>query len=265
MNCQEAKPLLSAFADGELNGEAGSSVGAHIARCPACARQAEEHRTLKGKLRAAVSTQTAPTGLETRIRSRLREQPRAVPWWQAGWPRFAGAAAGVALLTVSLWATVWRPMERQVMAALGIGAGDHVHCTLERKSPPIGQQNRPIDPEYGDLLVRVKSAMPGDYELLESHYCRWQGRRFQHIVFGRDGHKVSLIVTPKKDAEGFPRHALMAKMRQDGIPLYRARIQAVETAGFESGRNLAFVVSDLEPGENLRLLAALAPAIRERM
>lgn len=263
MRCQEVGPKLGAFADKELPAGEHAEVADHVSGCEACALKVRQINTLQGRLRTAVASQAPPLGLETRIRANLGSKPSL--WSHSPFPRLAMAALGLVVLTAGLWATVWKPMERQMLSVLGIGASDHVHCTLERKSPPIGQVQRPIDPEYGDLLARVQAAMPKDLQLLESHFCRWQGRRFQHIVFGRDANKVSLIVTPKKGADSFPRLALLASMRAQGIPVYQAHIGQSQTAGFESGHNLAFLVSDLAADENVKLLASLAPAIRDRM
>lgn len=262
MHCQEVNPKLSAFADRELSAQEYASVEQHVAGCAACAARVDEIRTLTVRLRSAVQAQPDSIGLETRVRANLHAQSR--PGFLMMWRLALGGAAAVAL-AVGTWAVVWKPMQRQMLAVLGVGASDHIHCTLERKSPPAGQLNRPIDPEYGDLLARVQAAAPKDFQLVESHFCRWQGRRFQHIVLGRETTKVSVIVTPRKGSESFPRMALLASMRSHGIPIYQAQFSQVQTTGFESGSNLAFVVSDMSAEENGKLMAALAPVIRDRM
>ncbi len=264
MECQDANRRLGAYADNELSPGEHFLVAEHLATCDNCARKVHQAAAWKNRVRAAVQAQSPALGLETRVRAAIAGGATVrSPLFRVS--SLAAGAMAVVVLSVGLWAAIWEPMQRQVLAVLGIGAADHVHCTLERKSPPPGGLQRPIDPEYGDLLTRVRSAMPKEFETVESHFCRWQGRRFQHFVFARDGHRISLIVTPKKGADAFPRLALLAKMRAQGIPVYQAHIGQNQTAGFESGHNLAFLVSDLDAAENGKLMASLVPAVRDRM
>jgi hypothetical protein len=260
MNCHETIPLLDSFADKELSGPQCEAVAAHLARCRECAARVEAIGGLKRKVAAALGSQPTPLGLETRLRARLHEAEGKSRAFRLS---FAWASAlAVAVLTIGGWAMVWKPIRQQVLAVLGAGADDHVHCSLERKNPPFGALQRPIDPEYGDLLARVTSSMPSGYQLRESHSCRSKGKRFQHIVFEREGSRVSVIVTPKTVAGEFPALGVLAsRMRASGIPLYSADRLGVSVAGFATGDNVAFVVSDLGQETNLRLLAGLAPGL----
>lgn len=254
MNCQEASPLLNAFADSELAGDERAAVLTHVEGCRECSSRVESIRALKRRLSVAVSAEPPPLGLETRVRARIGPAGAAAPWGL----RFSLAAAAIAG-----WAVVWKPAQQQILAVLGSGADDHVHCTLERKKPAFGELFRPIDPEYKDLAERVAVSMPAGYDLRERHFCRSGGKRFQHFVYEREGRRVSVIVTPKKNAGSFPAvGVLAAKMRANGIPLYSAKVLGLSAAGFESGQNVAFVVSDMDPEENLKVLAAVAAKVR---
>lgn len=264
MNCEKANQSLHPYADLELPADQRAEVERHLENCPSCQGSLRNISTVKVHLKRAVSSTSPPFGLETRIRAELRSTRPSRGFW--GVPAFAMAGT-VMILTLAGWASLWRPMNQRIMAALGVGASDHVHCTLERKTPP-GSLNRPTDPEYGDLVAKVRESMPGDLQFAESHFCRWQGRRFQHIVFTRGETKLSVIVTPKEGAGDFPQTALSRlaqKMRTDGIPVYGAEMKGLQVAGFSSGHNLAFVVSDLSEGETMRIVAGLAPAIRGNM
>ncbi len=46
MNCAAALPLISAFADGELDVLRGHSVRKHVAGCAACAAESENTRMI---------------------------------------------------------------------------------------------------------------------------------------------------------------------------------------------------------------------------
>jgi hypothetical protein len=45
------------------------------------------------------------------------------------------------------------------------------------------------------------------------------------------------------------------------VPIYQAGVKPSEVAGFESQRYLAFIVSDLNQGNNLQIAENLAPVV----
>jgi hypothetical protein len=166
------------------------------------------------------------------------------------------------VLTAGVWFTAVRPMRTQIATILGIGTGDHVHCTLERKQPPVGQMNRPMPGHHDEIVPVAQKALPAGFELLESHMCRYQGREFTHIVFGREGQRLSVIVTRKQAGETLPTSTLLAKMKAGGVPVYGGAVQmGLATAAIETPRSWGFVVSDLDEKTSEHVMAALAATI----
>lgn len=157
--------------------------------------------------------------------------------------------------------TVLRPMHAQIAAVLGIGAGDHVHCTLERKQPPIGQLNRPLPGHHDEIVPIAQRSLPAGFELLESHFCRYQGRVFTHIVFGRGENRLSVIVTRKQGGEVLPQSQLLSRMKASGIPVYAGQVTGLETLVVETPQSWGFVVSDLGEKTGQQVMAALASTI----
>ncbi|MBI4903416.1 MAG: zf-HC2 domain-containing protein [Acidobacteria bacterium] len=251
-NCEEFKDLLSPFADGELAGAQLDAVSTHLELCTACRAQSQQLTNLKLRLRTAVNSQPVALGLDSRIRARLRDaqQPR---WWTR--PAVASSFAAIAIIvTAGGW------MQYQIAGVLAIGRGDHVHCTLERTKPPIGAMNRPLPKHHAEIVPVAQAALPG-FQLLESHFCRFRGRVFTHIVFAKEDKRLSVIVTAKKQGESLPKATLLAKMRASGVPVYQNTSGTLHTAALETAGSWAYVVSDLDEHTNLQVMAKLRDII----
>jgi anti-sigma factor (TIGR02949 family) len=266
--CTDILRWKDSFTSGELPAAEIHRIQEHLEACPDCAAQFEQVQRLRAHLKSAVAAQASPIGLETRIRARLREPGRKT--LDLPLPKLAFAALGVVILTVGAWSLALRPMRHQIASMLGIGAGDHIHCTLERQNPPQGTAFNGTDADFPGLQAAVRENLPKEFRLFESHMCRHKGRRFGHFVFEKQGHKVSVLATRKLDSEHFPRTALLARMRAHGIPVYHDALPtdalpagSVQASGFETARYFVFVVSDLPERENLAVMAALGPVLTE--
>lgn len=259
--CQRQSQWLQAFVDKQVAAEIPAQAVEHFESCAHCQAEVTRLRQVKQHLKLAVKNTSVPPGLETRIRARILEEQTSRDWWRL--PVFQAALAGVAMLTltVGLYAMAYRPMRQQIAQVLGIGLADHVHCTLERKNPPAGQLNRPLPGHHSEIVSVAQNALPG-FTLMESHYCRFNGRVFTHIVFGKEAQRVSVIVTRKDSGESLPKVALLAKMRASGIPVY-ATISStgLAVAALETEQSWGYVVSDLNESVNQRVMAAIATSI----
>jgi anti-sigma factor RsiW len=76
MTCDEAKILLHALIDGELDAGHAREVEAHIATCPSCAAEFAAYRQMREAMGKADLRFTAPASLRQRIDAAL---PKAAP------------------------------------------------------------------------------------------------------------------------------------------------------------------------------------------
>jgi hypothetical protein len=152
----------------------------------------------------------------------------------------------------------------KALAMLEIGAREHIHCTLERKSPTGSFQSEltAMGPQYKDLLAAVQTTTPDGFQLAESHVCNFRGRKFAHIVFLKDDHKVSVVITKKAAGEGFPGPYLVTEMRAQGIPLYETQVGDQVALGFDLPSEMAYLVGDMSRSEQEHWMARLAPAVK---
>ena len=54
-----------------------------------------------------------------------------------------------------------------------------------------------------------------------------------------------------------------AILESSGVPIFGARMNDLEVAGFETRDYLAFIVSDLSRTDNLQIASTLAPQVHE--
>lgn len=73
MNCDEIRPLLSAYYDGEASPEERDQVERHLARCEDCRRILAEYRALGGDIRA-LAVPIPPAGLRRDVWQRIEAQ-----------------------------------------------------------------------------------------------------------------------------------------------------------------------------------------------
>src|SRR5258708_7885389 len=79
MTCEEARILLHALIDGELDAGHASEVEAHVAGCPRCAVQLRDYRVMRQALAAPSLRHQAPVELRARIEGALPSRPAAAP------------------------------------------------------------------------------------------------------------------------------------------------------------------------------------------
>ena len=108
MNCVEMTPLISAYADGELDLFRSHSVKKHILNCAACTATYENVKSLGVKLRAQAPYFAASPSLLARVRATLQNTPaegsplRSHPTGNRSRWFVGGALAGCAA-TVLVW------------------------------------------------------------------------------------------------------------------------------------------------------------------
>ncbi len=84
MNCDEAKPLLNAYLDRQLDAANTLAIEKHLSRCPGCQAIYDEQITLRQSIRDALTYHHAPQGLHNNIMSQLSADGEVVGT-KAGW------------------------------------------------------------------------------------------------------------------------------------------------------------------------------------
>lgn len=271
-SCEAVRNHIDAYVDNELAPDSRDEMLQHLTACQSCQAELEARTTMKQQLRRAVLSQEVDPGLQLRIRAALRKDHHPA-WWK---PQFVAAAAMLAVsfggviayqlghlrFTAASQEAFVQQVSSRIPGLMRVGLGDHVHCTVFRKlpkqAPTLDALVQTMGPKFSGLLPIVQSKMPGPYQVVMAHQCRYQGRRFVHIAVQGDSKLISLVISRKAEGETFGREHLSAALTNSELPIYRAGVQRFEVAGFETHNYLAYVVSDLSQDKNLLLTASLA-------
>jgi anti-sigma factor (TIGR02949 family) len=284
--CEKTRKYLDAYISNELMVETNYEVLRHIEGCPACAAEVDTRVRLRSRLKAAVNTQNVPPELQVRIREQIRtSRPGSwihLGWLRAGWPRLAGATAAALVVAAGLWvnhsterlpALADRPgqntyisrVSANLAAILKVGLGDHIHCAIFRKYPKdpqaVEKMEAELGPAYAGLLPVVRAGVPEGYKVIMAHQCSYDGRKFVHLTFEKDGGLLSLVVARRQTGESLD--GLSPTGAASGVRIYQSAAGRYQVAGFEAGNFFAYVVSELRDQENLQVVENVAPAVRQ--
>jgi anti-sigma factor RsiW len=276
--CKKINSYLDSYLNDELLVETNHEVLKHLENCNDCAQALEDRARIKNLLQQAARREIAPDRLRERIQRDIRQRDGSAlarVSFNAS-ARWAFAAAAMIAIVIGSWAAINSFSSRkaarleaaveQSATILNIGLEDHINCAIVH-----GQANRHFSPEqmaakmgadYAGLAPVVKENAPAGYDVVVAHKCYVNKREFIHMILKNQENVLSLIIT-KKNGEAFPQAAAAAIGLAAGEPLYEARIQDYETAGFETRDYLGFIVSNLDKGDHLQIASSIAPAVRD--
>jgi anti-sigma factor RsiW len=108
MNCRNARELLFAFLDNELEAQANIEVQLHLEHCHECAREAEIEREVRRRLPVALGSRAGAVPDADAIRQTLARAVGTEPGVAATGRRVgAGTAAAVLLAAAMVIAGIW--------------------------------------------------------------------------------------------------------------------------------------------------------------
>jgi anti-sigma factor RsiW len=266
--CQLFRAQLDAHLSGELAEEPSRQLQRHLENCPLCAAELEARASLRRQLQAAVRATPVPAGLNAKIRRAVRSGvgtpvSRDVPRRRTG--LWAVAAAAMVILCVFLVGrlrvlmnpeqAILRKATGRLAAVLNVGLQDHLQCAVFRKYSkqplPATQMAADLGPAFAGLAPLVQARLPAGFRIIQGHHCSAGGRQYTHLIVEGGGKILSVLLTRAEPGE-----SLAGGIYQEGVD----RFQVV---GFESHDYLAYVISDLDPQQNLRVAANLALVVRE--
>ena len=281
-SCERYRRYFDAYLDNELLVETNQDVLQHLASCTDCSRILESCARMKQLVKNAVTEEQAPLELAQALRDRFRTERRS--FFAHDTARWMMAAAAVLVLAIGGVATlqwgriiqlrsndgVFQTVSARVQDLLRVGLVDHVHCAIlsERwkrfvsfDEMKTNTGRSALGPQFIDLVPAVQAKLGADFKIVEGHRCTANQRQYIHLILtGNEDTILSLVITEKKN-ESFTQADAVAVMKASGIPIYHDRQGILEIAGFESGKYMAYVVSNLDRDANLNVASALAPIV----
>jgi anti-sigma factor (TIGR02949 family) len=206
MTCDEARILLHALIDGELDAGHAREVEDHIAGCAACAAQLDAYRQMSKIVASADLRYTAPPALRRRIEAALpqaRLPQTRVPNRRAVLRGFAMGSAVSAIAATGLVAIVLRGddearIESEVVSAhlrsLQAGHLTDVISTDQHTVKPWFNGKLDVAPPVVDLTALGFTLIGGRLDYVDA-------RPIGAVVYRRRAHVINLFVAQTASTE----------------------------------------------------------------
>ena len=209
MNCQQAKPLIDAYADGELEAATILELEKHVGDCSGCALAWRNLQNLKKTLKQEALYFKAPAELRQRIKSELPSPRREVPQqpaWSWNWLTSALSGALAVCLGLLLLVTQARPSAEQQLAQEIVSS--HVRSLMgsHLMDVPSADQHT-VKPWFNgklDFSPPVKNLAAEGFPLTGGRLDYLNGRSVAALVFQRHQHIINLFVWPTNEVDSRP-------------------------------------------------------------
>ena len=204
MTCDEAKILLHALIDGELDAGHAREVEEHIAGCPACAAELAAYREMSKTIAAADLRYAAPPLLRKRIEAALPKEQ--MPNRRAVLRGFAMGSAVSAIAATGLVAIVLRNddaqrIEFEIVSAhlrsLQAGHLTDVISTDQHTVKPWFNGKLDVAPPVVDLTSQGFTLIGGRLDYVDA-------RPTGAIVYRRRAHVINLFVAQTASTQRRP-------------------------------------------------------------
>ena len=201
MNCQQVKPLIGPYADGELEAGTILELEKHFHDCPACALESGNLRSLKKALKQDALYFTAPTELRRRIKSELPLPVKVIgqrPAWSWNWLSTALAGAFSVCLALLFSVMQARPSAEQQLAQELVSS--HVRSLMGTHLMDVASTDQhTVKPWFNgklDFSPPVKNLAPEGFPLVGGRLDYLGGRSVAALVFQRHKHIINLFIWP---------------------------------------------------------------------
>lgn len=237
--------ILSAVADGELEGAELARANEHLAGCLQCSSQCLSFGLLKSRVAKAHRYEPSPE-----FQARIRQ---AATGTSTAWPRwYSYGAVAAALLVCAALVLMQTTSRRQAEAAALVNevADQHI-ATLAANVPPqvISSDRHTVKPWFQGKLsfsFNLPQNLPADTTLDGANLTYLHGRPAAQLLYSIGKHRVSVFLQQAGDASGGSApHADRAGFH----------VMSFRTSGLE-----AVAVSDADPARVAELLNLLKAA-----
>ena len=240
MNCQQAKPLIDFYTDGELDAAGILELEKHFHDCPACALAWRNAQSLKKSLKQDALFFTAPKELHQRIKAELRSQLKTEPrwnFWNWNWLTAAAASFATVCLALLLTVTLNRPSAEQRLAQ-EIVSSNIRSLMADHMLDVVSTDQHTVKPWFNgklDFSPPVKDLKAQEFPLIGGRLDYIGGRSVAALVFHRNKHVINLFVWPANE--------------KDSKPISVTAIQGYNVIYWSKAEMTFWVVSDLNEKE----------------
>ena len=276
MNCRDFREIVDSYLCDELLTETNHDVLRHLENCADCRAVIETRRALRTKIKSAVVNSAQfqiRDDFYNSLYIKLKQSSTAAviekkPFWTINKSWMAFAASLIFAAGLSFWFLQIQPENRfstnpaqtnqevQKTTLAEAAAGDHLNCAVKYNLAETPVDIDLASAQYSDLrravLIPLQNST-AEYEFVESHNCKFQGRLFTHLVFRHQGGTISILLT---DLQNYPalQNNEIAEIVSNGY----------QVARFDIKNKAVFVVSDLSERENLTTAKILENPVNQQ-
>jgi mycothiol system anti-sigma-R factor len=201
MQCEEARPRLDAYIDGEMAEAERTELRDHLAGCADCGPEAAALQRLRGEIRQTVPIYRAPEALRSRIRFALRREAAAsapAAFRAPGW--LAYAASILLAVAVGSGGTLLALGERQQEGVAAEVIDSHLRSLLGTHLTDVASSDQhtvkpwfagrsDVSPPAVDLAAEGFPLVGGRLDVIG-------GKPVPALVYKRREHVISVFVLP---------------------------------------------------------------------
>jgi anti-sigma factor RsiW len=203
MNCEEARPSLDAYVDGELELTRQLAIENHLATCPPCQEAANRIATCSLLIRKNMPAYKAPAELRSKVLATLRKEDRPDYKWFTSHRRQIIFAAALIVLSCTLAWSWLSSSSRKEHGLIAEAISNHsrslmvshlVDCASNDQHTVRPWFNGKLDyaPPVPDLSQAGYTLVGGRIDMLEQ-------RSVAAVVYLRGKHVINLFVWPASD------------------------------------------------------------------
>jgi anti-sigma factor RsiW len=210
MRCEEARPLIDAYLDGELDVERNVQLESHLEDCATCAPARSSALELRSAIREHVPYYRAPRDLENRVQAMLRKQAAVKPrvnFFSLHWSWSWVPAAALILLVLFASASLvtnwlgghWLGASHDDSIAGEIVAGHIRSLMASHLSDVVSTDQHTVKPWFDgklDFAPPVVDLASAGFPLMGGRLDYMDGRPVAALVYQRRLHYINLFVWP---------------------------------------------------------------------
>ncbi|HYK17219.1 MAG TPA: anti-sigma factor [Bryobacteraceae bacterium] len=212
MTCEDARGLLTAYVDEELDVAHSLEVEKHLETCEACARIVESQEKVRSAIQASGLSYEPPASLDARIESTIRRSAKPAGRPPMSWPWLAAAAA--ILLALVLLGRL--PMSR-VPASDTLIAQEVLDSHLRSMMPGHltdveSSDQHTVKPWFDgkiDFAPSVVDFAADGFPLAGGRKDSISGRTVAALVYRRNKHLINVYIWPSSAPNSAPTSAAL--------------------------------------------------------
>jgi anti-sigma factor (TIGR02949 family) len=206
MRCDDIRPRLDAYVDGELDETERVLFNDHLADCPECGPEAAALERLRAEIRHQAPAYRAPSALRSQIRTALRREAAASARSAMAAPGWLAYAASILIAVAVGSAGTWLISgERQQDTIADEIIDSHLRSLLGDHLTDVASSDRhtvkpwfagrtELSPPGVDLAAQGFPLVGGRLDLI-------QGKPVPALVYRAGKHVINVFVLPASDGD----------------------------------------------------------------